>query len=176
MSVAEPYIRHTKGERATLEEIAEAVKMVSAGKTRREVAEALGRSNFWVSHHWHKWVSKTEAECVANVEEWRDRQLREIADLKTVAREAIEQEREGREDGGINTDALIKAVTAYDKLIGREMSLTGTTRPIPVELIEGGQLQRFVDEMDPADVAKLAVGDPETSAKIWGKFMKAAQP
>lgn len=124
-----------------------------APHTCRGAAEYTGMSHAWCNVKWAEIRDRQEGLNKVSVETWRASQLQQISAVKEKMQELAEA---GDPD----------AARALRALIETEMKLTGTARPVQVQLLPGPALEDYMKTLPAEVVAKVQAGDPKAIAEV----------
>ncbi len=129
-------------------------KVELAPHSCRKAAEYTGMSHAWCAAKWAEIRERKEGLNQIAVETWRTAQMHDLDRAKEVCLAIMDDVEAAPED-------RIAAANALMKCVDKEMKLTGTARPIQVQILEGPELEEFMKTL-PADmIARVQAGDPK---------------
>lgn len=126
--------------------------------TCRGAAKYTGMSHQWCHVRWAEILERREELSKVRVDTWRSAQMRDIDKARETCNEILEDKDSTAEDKIAAAKLLVKCAES-------EMKLTGTARPVQVQILEGSALEEFM-KTQPADVvAKIQAGDQKAIAE-----------
>lgn len=173
--------------------------------TSRGAARVTGMSHAWCALHWRKYQEEVEQLNLEKVEAWRQEQIRslheKLADVDHAIAEGYKDTRQyealmelAEEALGAGADAdrvkalvgtlergqkarydtakLHTAAQGYYKML---IQLTGTAKPIPIELLPSASLMEWASNLEPKAVQALLEGDRGVIEREFMALMEAEQ-
>lgn len=126
----------------------------------RRAAEYTGMSHMWCHTKWAEIRERQEETNKFALESWRTAQLHDIARAKVECYEILDDKEATSED-------RVAAVKALMACVDREIKLTGTARPVQVQILEGNALEEFMKNDVPADLlARVQAADPKAMLEV----------
>lgn len=127
--------------------------------TCRKAADYVGMSYAWCSIRWASIRDRQEKVNAASVEEWRIAQLHDVARAKEECYAVLDDKEVSNEDRVAASKCLMAC-------IDREMKLTGTAKPVQLQILPGPALEEYMKTLPAEMIARAQAGDVKAIAEI----------
>ena len=125
----------------------------------RKAAEYTGMSRAWCNVKWVEIRERVEGLNKVSVETWRTAQMHDIDVARQTCHEILDDKESTAEDRIAAAKLLVKCAESESKL-------TGTARPVQLQILPGPALEEYMKTLPAEMIARAQAGDVKAIAEI----------